>query len=222
MTQRDELIASFTPHEVETAEDILACVKRPPTADKFRRLLLLLLRGHYSSSANYMGFDHLACYEWHPDPKQRRLEIEFTHNGSDRKPDAYPGIYVGFSSVDIQRLGLGGDFAGNTQDMAGTHVARESVATIEIHHVAKNASDAYDLAEMSTRVLTALGHPLARNAGASGFSVLGFAPPKEKNPSPEVYYTVAMPVRISYTLAVTRSLESHRIQRIVQAVDAET
>ena len=59
-----------------------------------------------------------------------------------------------------------------------------------------------------------MAYPLARNGGATGFEVLGLRKPKEKKPSPENYYTVATPVQIKYTLAVSRTLESHRIRQI--------
>jgi hypothetical protein len=222
MKERDELIEKFSPHEVETVEELLHCMKQPPTTDKFRRMLMLFLRGHYSSTDNYLDFDHLKCFVWHADEKLRTLEIEFSHQGDDSKPDAYPGIYIGFSGVKFEKGGIGSNFAGTTQDTAGTHMSKIASATFVISHIAANASDANDLAEMSSRVLTAMAKPLAMNSGATGFEVTGYAPPKEKNPAPRQYYAVAMPVEISYTHAVTRSLESHRIRRIAQVINTET
>ena len=219
--ERDELIEKFTKHEVETAEEILSCLKGPTTTDSFRRLLLLFLRGQYASPANYMGFDHLSCYVWTPDSKTRSLEVEFTHNDDDRKPDKYPGIYVGFAQTDFNKIAQG-NFGGHTQDLAGTHISKEAMITFEISHVSKKASDAHDLAELTSRSLTAMADPLARNAGATGFEMMGMRRPKEKKPSPENYYTVATPVQIKYTLAVTRSLESHRIRMITLELGSTT
>lgn len=219
---RDELIEKFTPDEVETTEDILSCVrgKLPVTTDLFRRLLLLFLRGHYASNANYMGFDHLNCYVWASDPAATKLAVEFTHNEDDRKPDNYPGIYVGFAGSQFEKIAQG-NYAGNTEDLSGTHLAKESVCVFEIHHVAKRASDAYDLADLTARALLAMAGPLARNAGATGFEVMGVRPPKEKKPSPDDYYSVATVVQIKYTLSVTRSIESHRIRAIALILDSQ-
>lgn len=213
--ERDELIASFSKDEVETAEDILRCLHGPVTTESFRRLLLLFLRGHYASAANYagMGFDHLGCYTWSPEATST-LSIEYTHNDDDQRPDNYPGIFVGFSKADFTKLAIG-NFSGHTQDTAGTHMAKEAVVDFTISHIAKKASDAYDLAELTALVLTAMADPLARNAGATGFEVTGMAPPVRKKPAPDSYYTVATNVRITYTMAVTRNLESHRIRRIL-------
>jgi len=219
---RDELIEKFTKYEVELAEDLVHCLQGPPTAAMFRRMLLLFLRGHYSSSENYMGFDHLSCYTWATDKQTRKLEIEYTHNKDDRNPDAYPGIFVGFSAVDFSELGIGGNFAGNTQDLAGTHISKDSQANFSIFHVAKNPSDASDLAELTARALLAMGPVLAKNGGATGFEVMGMGVPREKKPSPKNHYTVATPIQINYTLAVTRSLESHRIRQIVQLLATES
>ena len=216
----EELLANFTRSEVEATEDLLRCLDGPPTADTFRRMLLLFLRGHYSSVDNYMGFDHLGCWTWDSDPAKRSLEVEFTHQDDDRNPDAYPGVYVGFADVNYERLGVGGNYAGSTNDLAGTHAAKETVANYVISHVARKASDAFDLAELTARVLTAMGPVLARNGGATGFEVLGMRQPSGKKPSPKTHYTVATPVQIKYTLAVTRSLESHRIRMISQIISS--
>jgi len=221
MSDNDQLKKQFTCHEVETAEELMACIDGPTTAYSFRRLLMLFLRGHYSSSDNYIGFDHLSCYFWHPDEKERKLEVEMTHNEDDRKPDAYPGVYVGFGSMNLNRLGIGGNFAGNTQDNAGTLVSKESTLLMQVHHVAAKAQDAWDLAELTSRVLMAMGGPLAKNAGATGFEVMGLSVPKSKKPTPEKYYTVATPVEIKYTQGVIRSLESHRVRQITLQLDTE-
>jgi len=210
--ERDELIASFSKAEVETTEDLLACLDGPVTTDSFRRLLLLFLRGHYASPANYSGFDHLKCFRWSPNADST-LAIEFTHNENDQSPDDYPGIYIGFSSTTFNKVAIG-NYSGGTQDLAGRHHAKSSVANFSINHVASKASDAYDLAEMTSIVLTAMAHPLALRAGALSFEVSGMAPPERKKPAPDNYYTVATTVQIIYTMSVTRSIESHRIRSI--------
>lgn len=218
--ERDELIAQFTKSEVETTEELLACLRGPVTTDSFRRLLLLFLRGHYSSADNYMGFDHLSCFTWSPE-KDSTLAVEFTHRDDDQKPGAYPGIYVGFSQTGFEKVAVG-NHAGSTQDRAGRHVAKEAEVNFSISHVAKRASDAYDLAELTALALTAMAAPLARNAGATRFEVQGMAPPERKKPSPDNYYTVATAVQIHYTMAVTRTIESHRIRRIALMLQPES
>lgn len=218
--RQSELLSEFSAHEIETTESLLHCLSGPPTADSFRRMLLLFLRGHYASSANYMGFDHLQCFVWHPDEKQSKLAVEFTHNTDDRKADNYPGVFIGFAESSFNKVGIG-NHAGNTQDLAGSHVTKEAAADYEVHHVAKNASDAYDLAEMTARVLLAMGPVMARNGRATGFEVMSMQRPKEKKPSSKDYYTVAIAVQITYSMAVTRTLESHRIRMISQILAAE-
>ena len=194
---------------------------RPATAAKFRRMLLLFLRGHYASAANYVGFDHLGCYVWHPDKKTSTLSVDYSHLGDDNNPDSYPGIFIGFPSVQYARLGLSQNRAGHSQDRAGTYVSKAAEANFTITHVAAKANDAYDLAEMSAAVLQAMGYPLMARSGADGFEILAVEPPKEKKPSPESYYAVAMRLQISYTHTVTRNIESHRIRRIILQTDTE-
>lgn len=214
MSERDQLIDQFTAAEVETAEGILSCMRGPVTTGSLRRLLLLFLRGHYASSANYGDFQHLACFTWAPAPTSGSLSIEFTHNDNDQKPDNYPGIFVGFAQTPFEKIALG-NFAGHSGDTSGTHLVKQATASFEISHVAQDAGDAYDLAEMTASVLTAMADPLVRNAGAKSLEVVSIAPPTRKKPSPDKYYTVAANVQISYSIGVTRTLESHRIRRII-------
>lgn len=215
----DELIKNFSAQEVQTTEDLIQCLQGSPTADVFRRMLLLFLRGHYSSSANYMGFDQLNCFVWNPDSKLSKLEVEFTHRPDDRRPDNYPGVFVGFAETTFNQIGMG-NYIGSSQDLSGTHHGKEAVADYEIFHVAKRASDAYDLAELTAHVLLAMGPVLARNGKATGFEVMGMRRPVEKKPQPKQYYTVVIPIQIRYIIAVTRTLESHRIRMISQSLDA--
>lgn len=219
MPDREQLIASFTRDEVETAESILKCLAVPASPSKFQRLLLLFLRGHYASADNYMGMDHLACYTWSSGDAST-LAVNLSHHPDDQKPDDYPGIFVSFADADFGRLAIG-NFAGLGEDRSRTDLAKESTANFEITHVAKRPADAYDLATMTAHALTAMAAPLAKNGGATGFEVLGIRTPKEKKPSPESFYKVAVPVQIKYILAMTRALESHRIRSITIALTAE-
>lgn len=214
----EQLINDFESHEVATAEELLECMHRPPSAAKFRRTVMLLLRGHYSHPDNYGDeYAHLRCFRYAPD-KSSTLHVGFTHLPQDENPDNYPGIYVGFGGVQLTQLAIG-NVAGYTDDSSGTHLAKQADLTLVINHVAKEAGDAYELADMSAMILTAMGTPVAMKSGASSFEVEGYAEPKKEVPSPDRYYTVAMTVKISYTHAVTRSVESHRIRRIAILTD---
>lgn len=217
---KDQLIKKFTRSEVETAQSILQCLDRPVTADKFRRMLLLFLRGHYSNSDNYSGFEHLGCFTWSDDEDSSKLAVEFTHADDDDLPDNYPGIFLSYGGLTYNQVALGGNFAGNSEDRASRHYSKESVAMFDIYHTFKKASDAYDSAEMTSRVLTAMAEPLARNGGATGFQVSGVRKPQSKSKSPKTHYTVATGVEIRYTMSVTRTLESHRIRMITQSLIA--
>jgi hypothetical protein len=219
---RDDLVAQFSHREVTLAEDLLRCADAPPTSDKFRRMLLLLLRGHYSSPENYVApFEHLRCYVWDDDPKKSSLTIDFTHAGDDQKPDRSPGIFVGFGPSTFSRVAIG-DFLGQTQDAAGTMTGKLATVTFAVTHVNKNPHDASDMAEMTARLFQALAHLMFLHAGAMAMDVISVKEPEEKNPSPKDQYKVAVSVQVQYNHGVTRFLESHRLRRIVQRVSAIT
>lgn len=213
-----EYINNFSAQEVQTARDILACVDGAPSSSKLRRMVMLLLKGHYSHPENYGAeYEHLACYR-HTSDKDSTLQVGFTHLNNDKNPDDFPGIYVGFGGVTLSKVAMG-DVSGRTDDNSGTHVTKQATLTLLVNHVAKEAGDAYDLADMSATLLMALGRPMVLSAGALELSVEGYAEPKKEVQAPNRYYTVAMTVKISYNHAVTRSIESHRIRRIVAMVD---
>ena len=215
----DQLIEKFTPREVATTQCLLECMHRPPTSSNFFRVVLLMLRGHYSNPANYgETFDHLKCFWWDPENPAATLTVEPATGGDDNNPDAYPGIYVLFGGVVLERIAMG-NHAGLSNDMGANYLAKQSTLTLTVNHVAKEATDAYDMADMSAVMLTALATPYAEKCGASLFEVEGYAKPKKEVPSPDRYYTVAMTIKISYTHSVTRSIESHRIRQIAMILD---
>jgi hypothetical protein len=213
----EQLKAAFSETEVKTTNELLECLQGAPTSSKFRRIIMLLLRGHYSSSDNYGAeYAHLNCYSYKPDGSGT-LHVDFTQQNEDFATDKLPGIYVAFGDVGFQKLGMGND-AGMSADMASNYYTKAAELDIIVHHVAKHAADAFDLADMSYMVLTALAEPFARRAGASALEVVGYGQPKKELEPPTRYYDVAMAVKISYTPSVTRSLESHRIRRIAMCI----
>jgi hypothetical protein len=215
----DQLIAKFTPREVATTKCLLECMDAPPTSGRFFRIVLLMLRGHYANPANYGEvFEHLKCFWWDPDNLAATLAVEPATGGKDDSPDAYPGIYVEFGGVTMDRLALG-NHSGLSNDMGANYLAKRSTLTLKVNHVAKEMTDAYDLADMSAVMFTALAPPFAEKCGASLFEVEGYAAPKKEVPAPDRYYTVAMTIKISYTHSVTRSIESHRIRQIAMILD---
>jgi hypothetical protein len=209
----EQLLSDFEKHEVDTTRSLVECMALPPSSSKFRRIIMLLLRGHFSNAANYgEEYSHLGCYTW-DDSSSPTLHVGFTHLPDDSTPTNYPGVYVGFGGVTKTKLAIADD-GGMTDDYSGNYISKQNELTLVINHVAKEAGDAYDLADMSDMVLTAMGRLVMLQSGALAFEVEGYAEPKKETPSPDRYYTVAMSLKITYTHVVTRSVESHRIRRI--------
>lgn len=213
----DQLIDDFSESEVKLTRELLACQKRPPLPSTLRRAILLTLRGHYINADNY-GEDsqHLSCYVYDPDG-QSTFAVEYTHQNDDSKTDNTPGAYVGFGNLNYAKSGLG-NFAGLTDDNAGTYNSKIVTMDLNIRHIANTADDAYDLAEMTAYVLTALAQPIIMKMNAMGLEVTAVGEPEKKNQAPLRDYAVVTTVRIAYTSSVTRSVESHRLRRIAQSI----
>lgn len=216
----------FSAHEVESVYDLMACMQGPLSNSVFRRIVMLMLRGHYSSSANFPeDLMHLRCYTWAPSTatsKAGTLAVDFTHNFDDKHPDKVPGVFVGFGGSTLRKLAIG-DHHSHSDDRAVENLARGNEIEIRVHHIAKSLDDAMDLAEMSQLFLLAMSRVVRAATGAVGFDVNGYAEAvKNKLSSLETNYEVVLSVKISYTLAAALSEESHRIRVISGIIGSAT
>jgi len=217
----DDLVSSFSAHEVETAADILECLKGPPTPSLFRRMLLLLLRGHYADASNFPdAFKHLECYTWSPG-EDSPISIEFTNLDDFGRDITRPGIFVAFGGVKMDKSGVA-DLAGVSNDTATEYVSKIATISFSIYHCFKNAQDSYDAADMTASLVTAFGPAMVAKMDGLGCDVVGISEPKKEIPSPDRYYTVATGVSISYNRSVARMIESHRVRRIINLVAQRT
>lgn len=216
----DQLIDDFSPQEVQVVRDLLAAQCRPLLPSTLRRIVLLALRGHYMSPENFgEDYAHLACYRFQEDaPKD--FDVALSGLNDDRKPDQR-GIYIGFGSINYSKAGMG-DFAGISDDRSRTYLSKLTDVTLNIRHIIpNNPDDAFDMAEMTAMVLTAIAEPIIRGMSAMSLEVVSVAEPEKKNQAPQRDYAVVTSVKISYTSSVTRSVESHRLRRIALIVDSE-
>lgn len=222
----DLLVQGFGQHEVENVYDLMACMHGPMSNSAFRRIVMLMLRGHYSSNLNYPeDLSHLNCYVWAPEgdtDHRSTLHVDFTHNFDDRFPDRIPGVFVGFGGVTLRKIAVG-DHHSHSPDRSAENLSRGCQLTMRVHHIAKSLDDAMDLAEMSQMFLLAMSRVIKFATGAQAFEVMGYAEAvKRKLSSLETNYEVVLSVEISYTLAVTLSEESHRIRAISGAIGSST
>lgn len=215
----------FSVHEVVAVHDLMACMQGALSNSAFRRIIMLMLRGHYASSENYPAdLQHLSCYTWKPKEKSGKegtLAVDFTYKFDDKKPDNVPGIFVGFGGSVLSKLGMG-DHHSHSMDRATENLTKSSKLTIRVHHITKSLDDSCDLAEMSQLFLLAMSRVVRHVTGAEGFEVLGYSEAvKNKLSSDESNYEVVLSVEISYTLAAALSEESHRI-RVISGVIGST
>lgn len=218
--------ADFGVHEVSNVYDLMSCMQGPLSNSSFRRIIMLMLRGHYSSNLNYpTDLAHLNCYTWQPPDKAGKegtLVVDFTHVFDDKRPDRVPGIYVGFGGVTHAKLGMG-DHHSHSEDRATENLARSTKLTIKVHHITPSLDDSHDLAEMSNLFLLAMSRVIRNATGASGFEVMGYAEAvKQKLSNLSTNYEVVLSVEISYTLSAALSEESHRVRVISGMIGSAT
>lgn len=213
----DQLIDDFSPQEIKITRELLACQELQPIPSTIRRAILLTLRGHYSNPANYGEYyQHLSCYTYSEDGPSS-LFVGYTSQHDDSKVDNTPGVYIDYAESSWSKAGLG-NYAGITDDYAGTHLSKLVDLNLTIRHIGHNPDDAHDMAEMTAIVLTALAQPIIMKMNAMGLEVTSIGKPERKTQTPLRDYFVVTAVRISYTSSVTRSIESHRLRRIAQVI----
>lgn len=216
----------FGVHEVVNVYDLMSCMNGPLSNSSFRRIVMLMLRGHYSSPLNYPpDLAHLGCYNWRPKDehgKEGTLTVDFTHVFKDKKPDLVPGIFVGFGGVALRKLAIG-DHHSHSADRSTENLSRGTKLAIKVHHITNSLDDSHDLAEMSQLFLLAMSRVIRFSTGAEGFEVLGYAEAvKNKLSNLSTNYEVVLSVEISYTLAAALSEESHRIRVISGVIGSAT
>lgn len=221
-----ELLKQFDPHEIVTVFDLMECMQGAPSNSNYRRIIMLMLRGHYSSPLNNpRDMAHLDCYTWRPADaagKEGTLAVDFTHVFDDSKPDRVPGIYVGFGGMTETKLAIGNHHS-HSEDNSTENFTVAGKLMLEIHHITASPSDSYDLAEVSSLFLRAMARVIREAAGASGFEVKGYAKAgKNKLSSTATNYEVVLSLEISYTLGAALSEETHRIRVISGMVGSAT
>lgn len=215
----------FGAHEVTNVYDLVSCMQGPLSNSSFRRIIMLMLRGHYSSPLNYPAdLAHLNCFVWQPKDaagKEGTLTVDFTHVFDDKKPDKVPGVFVGFGGSSLSKLAIG-DHHSHSEDRSTENLTRATKLTVKVHHIAKSLDDAHDLAEMSQLFLLAMSRVIRFTTGAVGFEVMGYTEAvKNKLSNLSTNYEVVLFVDISYTLAAALSEESHRI-RVISGIIGST
>lgn len=216
----------FSTYEIQTVYDLMACMQGAITNSSMRRIIMLMLRGHYSSALNNPSdMSHLSCYTWRPDDaagKSGTLVVDFTHVYSDSKPGDLPGIYVGFGGLTINKLAMGNHHS-HSDDRSVENFASAGTLALRVHHITTSASDSYDLAEVSSLFLRAMARVFRETTGASSFEVRGYAEPaKNKLSNHATHYEVVLSLEISYTLSAALSEETHRIKTISGVIASHT
>ena len=218
------LKSNFQPHEIRTMHSVMCCAEEHPSNALFRRIVMLMLRGHYATPLNYgEEFAHLGCYVWKDEDPTGTLKVDYTHKFNDKDPTMVPGVYVGFGGMNTTKLALGGGHNNHSEDNSVENFTRGATLVIEAHHLATSSPDAHDMAEMSYVFLMAMAAVIRNVTGAASFDVIGYGKAtKNKLTTSETHYDVVLTVEISYTLSAALSEESHRLRKISAIIASGT
>lgn len=214
-----KIYEDLMPYETENFSELLNCLKMPLTGATIRRIFLLLVRAHYSHGGNYpVGYEHLKCMVWNPDPKASTLTVETLNFFNDMAPDAFPGIYVGISGNTSDVNMIGGGFAALNDDWSQSVHSSQCVATVTVRHITRNEGDSYDMADMTMSFLQAMAPFIAEDMQASGIRVKGYSAADKKLQPSDRFYAVDLSAQVTYNNRVATILEGHRIGSIQIAV----
>lgn len=199
-------------------EELQGCATQSPLLpSKLRRFFLLMLRGHWSDSANY-GPDleeSLKCLTW--EPGGSRLGVELT--GTPVTPTLQNAIWVQLGNFQARQVAFG-NRGEASEDNATESYVMPCTAQLLINHDSPTLDQSFDMAwstfcflmGFQDSIIDALGGP------GAGFKVQLVGQPSQESTVPKSRFRVDVGASLSVNVAVATTLESHRLKRIALTI----
>lgn len=195
-------------------EELQGCaVQSPLLPSKLRRFFLLMLRAHWSDSANY-GPDlqnTLSCLTWEPGGDRLGVELQ----GTPVANTLQNSIWIQLGNFQARQVAFG-NRADASEDNATESYVMPCTAQLLINHDSPSIDQSFDMAwstfcfllGFQDSIIDALGGP------GAGFKVQVVGEPRQDAIQPKSRFRVDVGASLSVNVAVATTLESHRLKRI--------
>ena len=184
------------------------------TPSGLRRVLLLMIRGHWSSGKNHGPDleDSLSCLEWNPDKKERQVDIELAGTeGSKEAGDSAIFLRVGNFAFRKVSFGAISDISEDNATIVRTYPCKAQVVFV---HENPNLDVAFDMAWSTFSFISGYAEALTEILGQEASitpSVVG--EPQKSEDTPTKRYRVDFAMEIELHISVSTTQESHRLKR---------
>ena len=183
-----------------------------------RRIVLLLVRLHYSTSKNFGKLsEQMKDYVWNEDPLKRKLQTDYDYNYDAKNLDKKPAIYIGLDDIDYKKTVLE-NHNKFSYDLSGQHLIKTASTKIIIRHVGTSADEALTLENLTAQFFLGI-QPMIRETlpQVLEYEVLRStsSKPFERTSTQALQEFISDTIlAFSYNSAWMVSFESHRIKTI--------
>ena len=192
------------------------CASQAPLVpSSLRRFFLLMLRGHWSSAANFGPTleDSLSCLTWNPDPNERQIDIELA--GTTVTGGRQYTIWVSIGNFKFRQLSFGKRSDDFESDNATERYVVACSCQLLIRHDAPAVDTAFDMAWTTFCFLLGFNEVIVNALGeGASFTPEVLGEPKLEEQSPKSRFRVDVGARLDINLAVATTVESHRLKLV--------
>jgi len=197
--------------------DFNDCMDKPISSVTLRRVFTSLLKVHWSDSNNFGEYSEpLGCLIYDDDEGASKLSILPTYVFDDSNTESFPGIFIGMQ-LNYRKAAMD-NFAGEGDDRSDTFYSTLANVAMTFSHVHRSADVAFSMAENTTAFLVGLRKPIMNRVGLMEMDVRGLSDAQQVRSKPDRFFGVDLTLNITFNLAMTVNLESHRLKKFASVI----
>jgi len=203
-----------------SAVELYECFQKPINIVNLRRIMLLLLRVHWSDADNHADLgQELGCLTYSDTEASPALHVILNYAYNYKDTSQFPAVIVSFADTQLTKNTVA-NYAGAAVDNSATFSAIPAKTMVVISHVHSSADVATAMAESTATFLVGVREPTMKRLDLRAFDVLGVSRVRPLEKMPAKYFSVEVSLSIDFNMAVTVNLEGHRLKKYGQEFTA--
>lgn len=201
----------------EHTQEILDMICPPVTFTGLRRLFLLLVQSHFAFPENHgpLFSSALGCRVYDLSGKKREGQLDISlRNTKKGNNDHVPSILVSIAGGAFVKTGMGGDFAGKSDDNSTRYQTKIAQAQLKFRFRDTDGDLAVTMAESTMGFLESLKLPLMQDMGLHSLDVVQLTDIEDEDPEPDNVDAVTLLVNIQFDFSIALVTESHRLKKM--------
>lgn len=220
----------YTTIVAELLEACRAVEQQGSSIGRLRKLMTLLVRGHFGNTINYANsFPALACLRYDMDPTVSTLGVDLDHTPGATAERTEAGIFIGVRRVTSHKVVLN-DLSEIEPEATGSSEPEQGITVftrrqrVELIFTSLHPSHdvAWDLTESLMEFLLGVKESVQAIAGLDEFEI-NEALPRRRNPqTAAAQHAVALHVGVSYGVQISTQTRTHALRSVMVRLQAET